>query len=141
MEFVKMLNENKYYNKIEASNSDLTVILILKDRVQFTFRWMRYVDAVHFPFKILIADGGSDEKIMQQLAIQENYPNVNYEYIRYPYDETYKHFYIKIVDVISRVDTPYVLMADNDDFFLVDGIKLSIDFLKKNKDFSSCRGI
>ena len=69
-----------------------------------------------------------------------NYPNLNYKYIRYPFDLNLSLFYKKLIDVISRVSTPYMLFADNDDFFILDHFTQLINFLEKNTDFVSCGG-
>ena len=122
-------------------NSELTVVLTLKDRVQFTFRWISYANFIRFPFKVLIADGGADDRVERVLSSPQNFPNLEYKYIRYPYDQTYAQFYAKLADAMNRVDTPFVVHADNDDFFLVDGLAKSVDFLKSHEEFSSCRGI
>lgn len=127
-------------NWVEVSNS-LTVVLAIKDRAAFTYRWMHYANYIHFPFKILIADGGSDEMVPQILSGKINFPNLNYEYIRYPYDATYSQYYIKLVDVLNKVVTPFAVMADNDDFFVTKGLLLSVEFLRNNPDYSSSRGI
>jgi glycosyltransferase domain-containing protein len=121
-------------------DKNLTVILTLKDRVPFTYRWMAYANESRFPFKILIADGGSDKKITEILSYTNNYPNLNYEYIRYPYDETYLIYHEKKVDVLSRVRTPFVVFADNDDFYVADGLRQSVKFLSENKDYKTCKG-
>jgi glycosyltransferase domain-containing protein len=122
-------------------NNSLTIVLTLKDRVQFTWRWLRYAEYVNLPFKILIADGGSDDQVSEVLTHPENFPTLNYEYIRYPYDEDYAHYYAKVLDVLARVKTPFVVIADNDDFYMVDGLKQSVDFMARNPGFSSCRGV
>lgn len=123
------------------ANKDLTVLLTLWDRVPCTFRWMAYADKINFPFKVLIADGGSDESVPKVLGNKSTYPNVDYEYIRYPYDATPTDYYVKVLDALNRVETPFVVLADNDDFFVVDGLLRSIEFLKSHSDFSSCRGV
>lgn len=122
------------------NHKDLTVLLALKDRAPFTFRWMSYANAIKLPFKVLIADGGKDETVTELLANRANFPDVDYEYVRYPYDETYTDFYAKLVDGIGRVKTPFVVHADDDDFFIVDGLMRSVDFLRDHPDYSSCRG-
>jgi glycosyltransferase domain-containing protein len=124
-----------------SDNKDLTILLTLWDRVPYTFRWMEYANSIKFPFKVLIADGGADESVPQILADQANFPNVDYKYIRYPYDQTLAHYHAKVVDALNHVETPFVVMADNDDFYLVDSLLRSVDFLKTHPDFSSCRGI
>ena len=72
-----------------TADNELTILLTLKDRPLFTFRWMSYANSINFPFKVLIADGGKDKAVPTALSNRANFPNVDYEYIRYPYDQTY----------------------------------------------------
>jgi glycosyltransferase domain-containing protein len=123
------------------TSQDLTILLTLKDRVKFTYRWMTYVNKSRFPFPILIADGGADETIPRVLADKQSFPNLDYQYVRYPYDETPTHYYSKIVDALGRMRTPFVVFADNDDFFLADGLSRSVEFLKSHTEYSSARGV
>ena len=69
---------------MQANN--LTIVLTLKDRTPFTYRWMQYMNDMKCPYKILIADGGKDKSIEEHLLDPSNYPELIYEYIRYPYD-------------------------------------------------------
>lgn len=120
-------------------DDSLTVLLTLKDRSPYTYRWMSYADKVGFPFKVLIADGGADETVQRVLSDDAHFPNVSWEYIRYPYDETLTHYYAKLADGLARVETPFVVLADNDDFFIPDGLRRSVEFLHAHPDFS-CYG-
>src|SRR2546430_1287449 len=119
---------------------DLTVLLPLKGRPEFTLRWMKYADSVRFPFRVLIADGSEDETGPKILSNKANFPNVNYEYMRYPYDQTYAEYYSKVVDALSHVKTPFAVMADNDDFFIVEGLRNAVAFLRAHPDYSACSG-
>lgn len=119
----------------------LTIVLTLKDRSAFTYRWMQWMEENRCPYKILIADGGSDKEIENHLSHHENYPALNYEYFRYPYDKDIPTFLHKHADIVSKVDTPYlIVMADNDDFFCLEGIEKSIAFLENNTEFFGCGG-
>src|SRR5712691_1474243 len=123
-----------------TTDNGLTILLTLKDRALFTFRWMSYVNSTNFPFKVLVADGGADESVPQVLANKANFPNVNYEYVRYPYDQTYAEYYSKVVDALWRVKTPFVVMADNDDFFIVNGLREAVQFLSSHPGYITCGG-
>ena len=123
-----------------SAANPLTVLLALKDRAPFTFRWMAYANDVGFPFKVLIADGGADESVPRMLADRSRFPNVDYDYVRYPYDATYSDYYAKMADALGRVRTPYVVLADNDDLFVVEGLKKSVEFLSANPDYVACGG-
>ena len=118
----------------------LTVVLILKDRVDFTKFQMAYFNHFHFPYPVIIADGGKDEEIKTLLRDKKNFPNVNYEYIDYPYDSTVSVYYRKMTDVAFRVTTPFSVLIDNDDFYLPSGLDRSLDFLVKNPSYTSSRG-
>src|SRR2546428_12405224 len=99
---------------------DLTVLLPLKGRPEFTLRWMKYADCVRLPFRVLIADGGVDETGPKGLSNKANFPSVSYDYMRYPYDQTYAEHYSKVVDALSHGKTPFVVMAANDDFLIIE---------------------
>lgn len=126
---------------MQKVNKDLTVILVIKDRPKFTLRWMKYANEIGFPFKVLIADGGSDKELEAILRQYDLYSNIVYEYIRYPYDQTYTEYYKKMSDVLQKVDTEYSALIDDDDFFVVSGLLRSIEFLRANPDYVTCRGI
>ena len=92
------------------------------------------------PHRILIADGGKDRDIEEDLRDHGNYENLDYEYIRYPYDSCLEDYYKKLDDAISQVQTPYILLADNDDFYLLDRVSEILDALDNDKDIVGARG-
>jgi glycosyltransferase domain-containing protein len=101
---------------------------------------MEYMNDLSCPYKILIADGGKDKEVENKLLDKNNYANLDYTYIRYPYDHSLSDFYKKFISVINLVKTPYLLFADNDDFFLLDKIPQFINFLNQNADYTACGG-
>ena len=93
---------------------------------------MRYMNDIKCPYPILIADGGINIEIEDYLSNKQNYSDLDYTYIRYPADKTLPDFYKKFLAVIGLVKTPYLLFADNDDFFLIDQVPVFLDFLNEN---------
>lgn len=118
----------------------LTVILVIRDRPFYTFRWMHYANTTKFPFRVLITDGGKDKAVETQLKNKSLYSNVNYEYLRYPYDAGTKEYFSKITDALQKTETPYVILADDDDFWNVEALRASVEFLEKHKEYTTCRG-
>lgn len=112
----------------------LTVILTLKGRPEFTLRWLWHANKTNFPFKVYIADGEVDERIANMLVSNKNFPNVDYEYVRYN-DISLRDYYRKCADAAAKIQTPYVMMADNDDFIFVSGVKKSLDFLDSHPGY------
>jgi glycosyltransferase domain-containing protein len=118
----------------------VTIILTLKGREDFTYRWMNYMDNKRCPYRILIADGGEDQKLENFLKSGDHYKNLKYSYLRYPFDATLSEFYSKLENVISLVESDYVLLADNDDFYILDRISELASFLDANSDYVAARG-
>ena len=123
-----------------TNDRDLTILLTLKGRHAFTERWMRYAQSIALPYRVLIADGSSDDQASLLLSERARFPDVNYEYLRFKPDLTYADYYAKIVAALARVETPYVALADNDDFLVLDGVRSAVAFLAANPGFVACGG-
>jgi glycosyltransferase domain-containing protein len=117
----------------------LTILLMLKDRSDFTQRWMSYHNHVALPFPIFIADGSTDDRTRDMLSARE-FANLDFQYMRYPADVSYREFHEKVTDALSRIDTPLVALADNDDFFIVEGVRDAIQFLERHDEYAACGG-
>lgn len=117
----------------------LTILLTLKDRVPFTHRWLDYAVAIGLPFRILIADGGTDPGVAQAVAARKA-KGLDVEYLRYPADATYADYYAKVADALSKVTTPLVVLADNDDLFIRNGLARAAQFLAEHPDYVACGG-
>ena len=119
--------------------SSLTILLTLKDRAPFTKRWLSYAAAVAMPYRILIADGSSDDSAAP-LAAEARAAGVNVEWVRYPPDRAYADYYAKLADAVSRVTTPLVVLADNDDLFITSGLAQAARFLIDHPSYVACGG-
>ena len=120
---------------------ELTVLVPLKGRHLHTLRFLWHANAMRMPYHFLIADGQVHPTIARLLTNAKTiFPNLDVEYLPYPDDATLTHFYHKMADASARIRTPFVMMADNDDFLVRSGIDTSIEFLKSNCDFASYGG-
>lgn len=122
-----------------SAPGQLTILLTLKDRVPFTHRWLDYAAQAALPFRILIADGGEDNDLAQAVASRRA-GGLDVEYVRYPVDHTYADYYAKVADALSRVTTPFVVLADNDDLFVPAGLASAVRFLADHPDYVACGG-
>lgn len=120
--------------------NSFSILLVLKDRTSYTKRLMRKWNSEKFPFKILIADGGKSQEIQNLLSNKNNFENLNYEYIKHPFDATLEDFYAKMSSAVMKIDTATTCLMDNDDFIEVEGIKRCLDILE-DKSYSSARGL
>ena len=126
---------------VSKFDSLLTVILPLKDRSRYTLRLMRYLDKHSFPFKIIIADGGCCKRIEQILSNPTVFKNLDFDYIRYPYDKIYFDYYKKIHSASISVNSRYCIFADNDNFYSIPGLRKAVEFLECNPDYDACQGL
>jgi glycosyltransferase domain-containing protein len=119
----------------------LTILLPLKGRPLFTLRFLWHANAARLPYRFLIADGKVEPPIAQLLArANEVFPNLDIDYVRYPDDTGFPRYYAKMFDALKRVQTPFVMLADNDDFLVESGIDRSLHFLDENPDYVCCGG-
>lgn len=135
---------NNYREVKNIGNADiakeLTIIIPVLGRTVFTKRLMSYMDSIKIPFNIFIADSGNDESAALFLTNKENFPNLHYEYLRYSYDQSIHNYFYKINDALSRINTPFVVLLNNDDLFTLKGLKQSVIFLKSHPEYSACSG-
>jgi glycosyltransferase domain-containing protein len=101
---------------------------------------MSFANSIGMPFKIIVADGGKDTLVPEILSNPSRFHRLNYEYIKFPYDRTSLDFNEKLIGAVYRVRTPFVAMIDDDDFFVVDGLRRSVAFLERHPDYVTCRG-
>jgi len=119
-----------------AMRDDLTIVLTLKGREDFTPRWLDYHNRVGLPWPVLIGDGAPSDATAAMVARASA---LRTTYRRYD-DRDLLAFYRKLHDLVAAVDTRYVMLCDNDDFVLPDGVARSIRFLDDNPDYVSCTG-
>ncbi len=124
--------------------SDLSILLIVYDRgdyYDYPLRWMKFASKHLNNHKILIADGSGKSEIKKIFNENSNFKNLDYKYFEYPKDKNYNDYFSKLADILSKVDTEFSMLTDDDDFLSNDSINHSINFLKENIDYSTSGGI
>ena len=120
-------------------NHELSIVLTLKGRHLHTLRWLWHANRTRLPYHIIVADGDVHPTIDRLLSNPAMFPNLSYEYHRYE-DRTIRDYYFKRSDALRKVDTPYVMLSDNDDFLLPFGINKALGFLKKSPEYVCAGG-
>ncbi len=122
-------------------NVRLTIVLPLRGRPLFTLRFLWHANAARLPYRFIIADGEVRSELSHLLENSAKlFPNIDVEYIRYPDDTDFGRYFAKMTDALQRVQTPYAMLADNDDFLALTGLERSLDFLDANPDYVCCGG-
>ncbi|OGT45985.1 MAG: hypothetical protein A3E82_07645 [Gammaproteobacteria bacterium RIFCSPHIGHO2_12_FULL_38_11] len=112
------------------------MFLTLKDRPNYTKRWLAYASAFNCPFHILIADGSKTSE--NEDIIKSYLSKLDIEYCRYPYDENYEMYYRKVADAASKINTPFVIQVDNDDLYDFSVFSEGLELLLQDSSYSSC---
>lgn len=118
--------------------SDLTLILVLKDRQAFTQRWLDYYVRFNPQLNVIIADG-SQRRFVPECQIEKLPKNIRYFYDG-P-DSDIETMIRKIKKSISMVESEFTILACNDDFYLLKGLAEAVDFLQKNEEWHASAGI
>ena len=119
------------------NKNKLTILLILKDRVRFTYRWLEYYKNNLSSYKLIIADGSVNNSL--EKYIKKNYSDLNLIYKYYEPDVSLEKYTLKVIKALKEVDTEYVLQSSNDDFYSSSNIQKNINFLEKNIQYCCSR--
>ena len=118
--------------------NNLTIILLLKEREEFTLRFIEFFLRNNFNYNLFIADGS--KKKLGQSILNKIRTNSNITYKKFPEDKNYTIFYKKIISSLEIVKTKYVLFASNDDFLIYDTIDRCMKILIKYRDLNGAGG-
>jgi glycosyltransferase domain-containing protein len=114
-------------------NMQISIVLPLKGREQFTSRFLESAKGIG---KIIIADGSASPQ-----SVTCNYAgHGNVDYFYAGHDATLSHWWFKMLLAFDRVETPYAMVADNDDLVACSGLNQCIDFLDNNLDYVAVSG-
>ena len=118
--------------------SDLTIILVIRDLVDFTNRWLSFYHR-NLPYvKLIIADGSKE---MLFIESQEKNQLNKVQYFYNGPDVDIPTMIRKIRKAISQVRSKFVLLASDDDFYILSGIIDAIKFLKENVEWDASMGV
>ena len=112
-------------------NTKLSIVLPLKDRAQFTERCIKFAGQCGH---LIVADGSKDP----QSAPFHERPNI--DYFHSGYDANFSRWWLKMVMAMDRVQTPYVMVADNDDLVVKSGVDRCVEWLDEHPDYVCASG-
>ncbi len=110
-------------------NNRLTIVLPLRGREEFTARFLEYGR----DFKIIVADGSEWPD-----ATASDFSGIDYFYAGY--DANLTRYWHKMVLAFDRVETPYAMVADNDDMVCPSGLHRCCDWLDSSGDYIASSG-
>lgn len=117
----------------------LTVLVPLKDRHDFTKRFIKFIIKFNLKYHFLFADG-SNSKLPRECLNLLKSSKIKFKYIRFKKDKNIKIFFNKLYLALLQVRTDYVMLFDNDDLPIQSTINYCLKKLEKNKKLSGCGG-
>ena len=105
----------------------LTIIIFSFNRHKYLRRTIKYWAL--YNVKLLVIDG-SDVRLED--------PSLNIKNIKYIHDQ--KSMYDRLLSSINYIDTEFVILGCDDEFYLPSALSACIEFLTKESSFFSCGG-
>ena len=93
--------------------SNLTIVLCVYGRSEFSERFLKYMDRIGYYFPILVADGDDSPQLKNLI---QQHKELDIKLVTFKQKEKYKDYYSMIVNALREVTTEYSMLADNDDF-------------------------
>lgn len=109
----------------------LTVVILTHNRPAFLLRALTHYSGL--PCRLLVLDSSAEPLHSAESTL----PSVDYRHVP---EYGYWSFQTKVAYGVSLVETPYTVLASDDDFMLLDALKASVDFLQSHQDYSFCHG-
>ena len=120
-------------------NFNITILLTIFNRVDYTNKWLDYAEQSNIPFKIFISDGGNTKNIKKKLNLKKR--NLDITYKKFKYYKNYNYMFEKFYLSVKQIKTKYIFIAEDDDYIFYNSILKSAKFLNKNRKFSCVKGI
>ena len=117
---------------------DITILLLVKDRFDFSKRWLDYSALTHHKFPVVVADGSTEDQLRHEVEKISGLLDVKYIYPG-P-DLSISDFISKTIIALKSVQTKFTFMASDDDFYFSDALEKSLIFLESRADFVLCNG-
>jgi glycosyltransferase domain-containing protein len=114
---------------------NLTILITTYNRYTLLKRLITFYNSFDFEVKIIVLDSSSNTSIDKDLYSMLNSKNIIWK----KYDPEI-FFANKIADGSQLIKTEFSVLCADDDFIFPYALEEAIDYLKKNKDFSSCLG-
>lgn len=115
----------------------LTLIIPTFNRPQHLKRALSFYNEKKLKYRIIIADSSNEKISFNNRQTVSLFPQLLISF--YTFDPSVSHRQ-KVASIISYVDTSYVLMGAEDDFFIPESIELCLKFLISNNSYSAAQG-
>lgn len=121
------------------SAADVTVVLVLKGREDFTPRWFDFHAVAGLSSPVVIGDGIPSDETGRLAGDFARKSGVPVDYMRFD-ERSLSDYYKKLYAIVERTSTKYVHFSANDDFIMPSGLALSAKFLDEHPEYVTYGG-
>lgn len=114
----------------------VTLILPVKNRCSLLQRVLRYYAAVEFPYPILVGNGSDGTEAEAVRRLLDSYTG----HLRLSVWDQSCDMISSYLELLERVETAYVLLAGDDDFFVPRGVERCWRYLTAHPDYNAACG-
>ncbi len=118
--------------------SDCSIIIPTLNRPGYLKRSLGYYNDCRIPYRIIVADGSSEEVRKVNKATISSLPALKILHLDYYAPEVGP--VERVIDALKHVDTKYSIFCADDDFITPNGIDRSVEFLENHSDFGVAHG-
>lgn len=119
--------QGKYRSELPLDEL-LTVVLITHNRPAFLRRAVKYYSSL--PCRIMVLDSTPERP-------EGDFSAVDYHHVP---QFAYWGMQAKLAYGVEQLTTPYMVLAADDDFIVLDSLYESVGFLQANRDYGMCHG-
>ena len=112
---------------MKVKPKDLTIVILTLNRHRFLERTLSYY--LNYYYNILIVDG--TKKKFSSKLIKNN---------KVTYIHSVSHYYERYIIASKNIKSKYIIVCNDDEFFLESGLNLCLNFLENNKDYATACG-
>lgn len=113
----------------------LTIMLSQFGRQEFSDRFFAYLQKTSCPYPIIYADGDVDGFSADLCKKYKN--DLDIKLVEYKQTQKFKDYFTMMVKGLEEVQTPFVMLCDNDDFIIYSSIEKLLTFLHSNPGYVS----
>ena len=116
----------------------ITLVIPTRNRPHFLLRALSYYSDCRFGHPIVIADSSDEEHLRRgEFALKSIAGRLSVAHEVFPSDTP---VLAKLSGVLDEVETPYVVLGSDDDFFVPEALGQAVRFLETHADFGLAHG-
>jgi glycosyltransferase domain-containing protein len=116
---------------------DFALIIPTYNRPEYLKRLLDYYSQCEINYPIFVGDSSTEENKRKNEKTLSKISKLNVSHIKYPSDI---NPFFKTADTLKYVKEKYCALCADDDFITPSGLKMSVEFLKANPDFTCAHG-